>query len=258
VVELSKSIAFPFRDPHWLPRVLLGGTLKGLAELLALPLVFAIGRRGFHFSLRFENLALIALALSLPLRFILLGYFRRLIKGTCDPTLPGLPAWDEFGNDLIGGIKLTLVAIAVFLPTIAVLVLMTLFLSSSAQGLTPLVILLLAPPLVGLTLFYLPAALVTAISTGDLAAAFDVKRVFARIGQNLGFYLLAFLITVTAKILSQVGLIVCCIGVFFTGFLADLITAHVFASVFLDEPRGPISLQIDPPFMPPPLPTAQA
>lgn len=249
-MELSKSIGFPFRDPHWMPRALLGGFFRGVSEILALPLVFAIGRHGFHLSWRSNSLVLFALALSIPFRLIILGYFRRIVRGASNHSLPGLPPWDQFGDDLIGGIRLFFVSVALFLPTIAFLILTTLFVGTSTPNFTPLILILFAIPMVGLTLFYLPAALVLAISSGDLTAAFDLKRVFSKIGQNLGFYLIAFLITVAAKILSQVGLILCCVGVFFTGFLADVITAHVFASVFAETQDDSTSHALQPPEIP--------
>jgi hypothetical protein len=233
VSELGASFSFPFRHPAWLGRVLMGAALEVVPLLLALPVILSTVRMRHHFPWHMLAVLPLAALVGLVCRFLVLGYLRRTANGILDGTADGLPAWDRPAEDVVEGLKLWLVSVALFLPAIGVtagLTLLVMALTSPAMAWLPLVV--LGPPAVLITLLYLPAGLLTTIAEGDAFAAFDFERVAETIGRVLGPYSLAFLVAMAAEIIAQFGLLICCVGIFATRFAAHCVAVHVFATAY--------------------------
>lgn len=231
--DLSHSFAAPFGHPAWLRRVLAGAALEALPVLLFLPTLAALAGHGH----RHPPLALLPLAgtVALAARFLVLGYLRRVALDALGGESAGLPPWDRPAEDIVEGLKLWLVAAALWLPAAAVtagLALLVMSLTNTAMAWLPLII--VGPPAALATVVYLPAGLLSAIAGRNMAAAFDVDRVAAAIGRNLGPYLLAFLIALAAEIVAQLGLILCCVGIFATRFVAHCVAVYAFATAYRD------------------------
>ncbi len=231
--ELGASFAYPFRHPAWLGRIVVGAALEVVPILLFLPTLMNLSH-GWH-RLRFTHLAVLPLAIvaALACRFLVLGYLRRAVKGILDGTGQGLPAWDRMGEDLVEGLGLWLVSLVLFLPALGVTAALTLLivaLTSPAMAWLPVV--LVGLPAVFVTLLYLPAALLATVADNQLAAAFAFDRVTGTIGRAFGPYALAFLIAIGAEIIAQLGLLVCCVGIFATRFAAHCVAVHAFALAF--------------------------
>jgi hypothetical protein len=237
VIDIGTSVAFPFRDPAWPHRVLVGAVLEVVPMILVLPVLVSIPnlpRRPHPGVLAFIPLAA---AVGLASRFIVLGYLRRLSLAVLGGTPGGLPAWDRMIDDLLHGLKLWFVGVALFLPAIAVMTgLALLAMVVVSPGAAWLVAVLVGIPSALLTLLYLPAALVATVSAGSYAAAFEVERVLARIGKIAGAYALAFLVTIAAEIFAQLGLLAFCVGILATRFIAHCVAVHAFSSAWLVEP----------------------
>ena len=231
--ELGASFSFPFRHPSWLGRVLIGAVLEVMPVLLVLPIVLAALRLRHHFPWQaFAVLPLVVLV-ALVCRFLVLGYLRRTAKGVLDGSLDGLPAWDRPAEDIVEGLKLWLVSVALFLPAVGVtagLTLLVMALTSPAIAWLPIVV--LGPPALLITLIYLPAGLLATVAEGDAFAAFDFERVAETIGRAFGPYALAFLVAIAAEIIAQFGLLICCVGIFATRFAAHCVGVHVFAMAY--------------------------
>jgi hypothetical protein len=239
MAELGRSLGSPFRDPAWPARTLVGAALEIMPFLVVAPLVVRLLRGGY--PLRSRDLALLGIAgiLTLLCRWIEIGYLRRLMLGVVGGGADTLPRWDRLLSDLAEGFKLSLVALGLFLPAVgaaAALALIAAALGGARLAWVPVVLVL--PPLVLAIFAYMPAALTTAIATGDLGAAFDVQRVIDSIQRWPTRYALAFVISLMALLLAQLGFLVLCVGVFATRFLANCIAAHAFASAYRDA-RGP-------------------
>jgi hypothetical protein len=234
VSDLSDSFAAPFRHPAWLRRVLVGAALEGLPVLLVLPTLVGLLGHG-HRRLPHPSLALLPLAVlvALAARFLVLGYLRRVALDALEGGSAGLPPWDRPAEDLVEGLKLWLVAMALWLPAVAVtagLALLVMSLSNTAMAWLPVI--LVGPPAALATILYLPAGLLSAIAGRNAAHAFDVDRVAAAIGRNLGPYLLAFLIAIAAEIVAQFGLFLCCVGILATRFAAHCVGVYAFATAY--------------------------
>jgi hypothetical protein len=236
MADLGRSLGSPFRGPAWPARTVVGAALEIAPFLVALPFLLRFLHRGFHFRAREAALLGLASLLALLCRWIEIGYLRRLTQGVLAGTDDALPRWDRFGEDLLEGFKLWLVTIGVFLPVIgaaAALAFTTAALGAPRLAWIPVALVL--PPLALLTMFYLPAALLTAVATNDLGSAFDVARVFAVIGRWPSRYLLAFVVALMALLLAQLGFVLLCVGVFATRFLAGCIAVHAFASAYAES-----------------------
>jgi len=240
MAELGSSLASPFRDPAWPARTLVGAALEILPVLFVAPLIVRLLHGGYRLRSREAALLGIAALVALLCRWIEIGYLRRLALAVLAGADNVLPRWDRFRSDLAEGFKLSLVTLGLFLPavgTATALALTAAALGAARLAWVPVVVVM--PVLALLTLLYLPAALLTAIATGDLGAAFAAGNVLRFIERWPSRYALAFVITLMALLLAQLGFVLLCIGVFATRFLANCIGVHAFASAYRDA-RGPV------------------
>ncbi len=231
--DLGASFAYPFRHPAWFGRVLVGAVLDLVPIVLLLPLLVNLVRHSRPFGGAAAALLVPAAVLGLAGRILVFGYLARAAREVLDGTSTGLPAWDRMTEDFVEGLKLGLIAVALWLPAVAVtagLALLVMALTSPAFACLPVV--LVGPPALLLTFAYLPAGLLTAVSDGEMASAFDFDRVTETVGRAFGPYALAFLLAFGAEIFAQLGLILCCVGIFLTRFIAHCVTVHAFASAY--------------------------
>ncbi len=233
MVDFAPSVALPFRGPNWLQRNLVGALLELLPALVAIPLALRAARHGLPWPGTIPSALFLAATLSLACRFVVLGYLRRVAKGVLEGTLDELPAWDQLGTDFVEGFKLWLTAVGLFVPAVG-LVAAGVFLVVAAAGSSSawIPVAILAPPLVLTTLFFLPVSLLAAVARDDVAAAFDVAANARRLGTGMGAYLLAFLVALMAEIVAQLGLLLCCVGIVLTRFVAHCVVVHAFATAY--------------------------
>lgn len=239
-MEFGRSFSYPFARPTWVLRTLVGAALEVVPMLLVFPIVVGSIRAGHFRPVHIPALALAAL-LALVCRFVVLGYLRRVALDGLGGDREGLPPWDRFGEDLIEGMKLWLVSLGLVLPALGITASFAfLFRAMGSAELALIPVLVLLPPLLLATVFYLPAAVMATIAEGEMTAAFDAAKVGGVISRAVGPYLLAFLIAIAAEILAQLGLLLLCVGIFATRFLAHCLVAHAFGSVYrLGAPRSP-------------------
>jgi hypothetical protein len=234
-VGVGSSFSFIFQHPSWPGRVLIGGFLELFPLLVVVPGMLALTHSTRHLRPSLLIAGLLAAGLALLCRWIQLGYMRRIAAEVMAGREAGLPAWDRFETDLTEGLKLWLVSIGLMLPVLGIAA--SLLLLFGAVGLRPLgwVLALLTLPVAGAaTLFYLPAALLATVAEGTLVAAFDLSSVAARLGRVFAPYLLAVLVAFATEVLAQLGLLLACVGIFFTRFVAHCIAVHAFASAWAD------------------------
>jgi hypothetical protein len=213
--DFLRPFVFLFDDPRWLPKVLIGGAFFLLATIL----------------------------IGIP---FLLGYFAKVTRNVIAGEPQPLPEWVDLGELFSEGLVLLLVGVIYLLP---VAILSTLIaIPAAITGASDQAairdaggaIFGCASCIVSMLSFavslLLPAAMLMVITTRQLGAAFDFKRMWAFISANIGNYLLALLTQIIASILSAAGLILLCIGVVFTQFWASVVTAHAFGQVYRASP----------------------
>ncbi|HJW94795.1 MAG TPA: DUF4013 domain-containing protein [Thermoanaerobaculia bacterium] len=210
--DFVKPFAFVFEDARWINKVLIGGIFQLLSALLV----------GIPF---------------------LLGYLAQLVRNVvANATLP-LPEWDDLGEMFNEGLRLIGVAIVYFLPLLAILAMIMIpmiVVTAAAShhnddfdpgGLFACVWCLFLP----LTLVYaiwMPAALMYAIVEQRFGAAFEFARIWRFISNNVGNYLLAVVVMFVARFASGFGIVLFCVGIFFTVFWAMCVTFYAFAQTW--------------------------
>ncbi|HZJ03567.1 MAG TPA: DUF4013 domain-containing protein [Thermoleophilia bacterium] len=83
----------------------------------------------------------------------------------------------------------------------------------------------------------LPAALIRFAATDSFGSFFDFSEILAFIQSNSSNYILAVVLTLVAGFLSMFGLILLVVGVVFTIMWSALVMAHLYGSVWANQPR---------------------
>jgi len=214
-VDLGRCFTFVPEDPEWVTKILVGGLFTLLsAVLVGIPFV--------------------------------LGYWGRTLRNVVAGQPRPLPPWDDLGGIFSDGLRL----LGVYL--VYTLGLATALAALSCVLLAPLVALghvgslddgpgALFGALGGLgslffgtvavvvslaALVYLPAALARAALRDSFSEGFSWREITAFIQANLGNYALALVIYLLASLLSQLGMVLCCVGIFPLGFWSYLILAY--------------------------------
>lgn len=206
--DLGKAFTFSFQDPRWLEKVLIGG-LFWIATLLLF---------GW---------------------FFILGYMARIVRNLAAGVDDRLPEWDDLGEMFTEGLKLFIVAFVWYLPIVLVMVPLMIWaivfdefgsprLSEMFAGCMVLTIV----PLALLISFVLPAALVRAAVHRSVGAGLAVGPVFAFVRDNFVNFLLAFIVYLVANFIGQMGIVIFCIGVFFTSFWGMAVAAHAYGQAW--------------------------
>ena len=210
-VDFGRSFSFVTEDPEWVKKILIGGA-------------FAV-----------------ACLLLVGVPFVL-GYFSRTLRNVVAGEPRPMPEWDDLGGLFNEGLRLTAVYLLYTLGIVAVLAAfgcvltlpLTLLSGSGARpsealgllGGLGIVALYGVLMLVSLALaVYLPAALARSALRGTVADGFAWREVLGFIQANLGNYLLTLVIYLLASFLSQLGMVLCCVGIFPAAFWGYMVLA---------------------------------
>jgi len=210
-VDFGRSFTFVTEDPEWVKKILIGG-LFAIACLLLVGVPFV------------------------------LGYFSRTLRNVVAGEPRPMPEWEDLGGLFSEGLRLTAVYLLYTLGIVAVLAAFGCVLAlpltllsgsggrpSEALGLLGglgIVALYGVLMLVSLALaVYLPAALARSALRGTVADGFAWREVLGFIQANLGNYLLTLVIYLLASFLSQLGMVLCCVGIFPAAFWGYMVLA---------------------------------
>jgi hypothetical protein len=205
VFDPTDAIKWPFDDPDWVKKTLLGALFWFLGA----------------FSILF---------LFIPL-FIFLGYQVRIARQQRDhPGRRPMPEWDDFGTLIKDGF---LLFIAVLLPPLLVGMVVALIIGvvvaaavastgggRGGGGPPPVLILgVIGLELGGIVLallysYLLPAILMEYLETGSAAASFRVGEIWRRV--TTVDYLILFVCDMAVGMLGGMGVLLCYVGAFIT------------------------------------------
>jgi Protein of unknown function (DUF4013) len=209
--DFVKPFGFVFQDPRWLNKVLIGG-------LFQIASVFIVGI------------------------FFVMGYCARLTRNVIAGMESPLPEWDDLGEYFVEGLRLFCVVLVYAVPLAilaAVVFIPAAIMSSSSHdvaqnlggGMMACAWCLFFPISLVMAV-YLPAALLFSVVERSFGAAFEFGRILRFIRDNAANYILAFVVYMIARFAVPLGLIIFCIGVFFTGFWALLVATFAFAQAY--------------------------
>lgn len=220
-MDIGKAIGFVFEDKDWITKVLIGALITFLWFLI------------------------------LPW-FLLFGYSlevtKRVIRGDPEP----LPPWTELGDLFVKGVMVVIIGIVYALPIIILNLCATpvwiVFGNQSGNA---------AEAINGLTSFgvsclsilwgivmsvVLPAALARFADTGELRDAFQFGDILRFVQDNLGTYVVVFLVVWVANLIAGViGSAACFIGLFFTTPILYMFQGHLYGQAYL-KAQGEVTL----------------
>jgi len=224
-IDFGRSFTFVTEDPEWVKKVLIGG-------------VFTL-----------------ACVLLVGVPFVL-GYFSRTLRNVAAGAARPMPDWDDLGGLFGEGLRLTAVYLLYSLGVLAVvalpagaLLVPAMLLSGSGSGSSEAVAALGALGIVafyGLVILfslalavYLPAALARSALRGTVADGFAWREILGFIHANLGNYLVTLVIYLLASFLSQLGFLLCCVGVFPAAFWGYMVLAGALGQTIRMSPVAP-------------------
>jgi hypothetical protein len=182
-----------------------------------------------------------------------MGYYFRLLQRSARGQEPVLPEWSDFGGLLLDGLRslcFHVAHLAVFFGPVA---LFGFVLHVAGAALDPeeltrtfdrqLALGLLVVCFYGFVLLlvlvlvvYLPAARARFAATDSFAAGFDVAANLAFIHRNVLNYVLAYVLFVVANALSNLGYLLCCVGVIPAALWAGAVLAWAEGQVVYNDP----------------------
>ena len=158
------------------------------------------------------------------------------VKNVMDGDPKPLPDWADLGSKFTKGLMLSLIILIYSLPIIFVSCLswMAAIVAGDSDAIGAFVACVnCLSGLWGLLMaVVVPAATIQYAITGEFMSGFRFGEIFSFITNNLANYIIAFLLAMLANFISGFGLIICGVGVFFTGFWASLVQAHLFGQVY--------------------------
>ena len=193
-MNIERSFSFAFKSKGGVGKLLLGGVFT----LLFFTVFFA---------------------------FVVMGYLMRVMCEALEGRDGKLPDWKELGRLFNEGMMPMLVALGWASPIIALFVLVQVL--TAALGLNLWVLLGYVGLEIVLSVLFsmiLPLALMRLAIKRSLKAAFDIGQMLEFIRRNKGTFFTAWALTYAAGAVASVGFVAFGVGVFFTMFIANVIS----------------------------------
>ena len=216
--DFARPFQYLMGDPAWLKKVLLGGLF------ILIPIIGP---------------------------FVLMGYSIRIMRQVADGNDAALPEWDQFGDDLVTGLKAFVVVLGWIAPGLIIYIGATIVGIGVAAAMgnhandnpLPGLVMMggtcLGFPLLGLGALLSPIGVLRFADTGELGAGFRFGEIFGFIKNNFVNILLAIVVSMLSGFVAQFGIILCLIGVIFTAAAATMIRSHAWGQVLrLDRARN--------------------
>jgi hypothetical protein len=221
-LDFARAFRFVVEDPDWIKKILIGGAFTLLsAVLIGTPFVG--------------------------------GYFVRLVRNVARGEERPLPEWDDLGGLFMDGLRAVAVYFvyvvgAMILPvTLGGILLLVIAGASSTGGSAGDVVGGMAAfGMVGVyaiggllmlvLMLYVPAALLRFVLYDRVSAAFEPREVIGIIQRNLASYFLALVLYLVSNMASQLGVVLCCVGVFPLAFWSFCILGWGLGEVARRDP----------------------
>ena len=208
-MDYGKSFSFVFDDEEWVQKILIGGILS------LIPIV----------------------------NLVAIGYGLKVLKNVAAGMEKPLPDWDDFGDYFVKGLVSSLGSVVWALPVIGVSIFIWVVSAVTGYDMDPQYVswpvqcclsgLGCLSGLYGLLMWAVMPAVITQYAvTGEFGAMFRFGKIYKYITANIGPYIIALLLGIVAMFIAGFGLILCIIGVAFTGFWASLVSNHLLGEVY--------------------------
>lgn len=223
-IDLGRAFRFVVEDPDWIKKILIGGVFTLLSGVLV-GAVFVVG-----YGVRLT---------------------RRVAAGDPRP----LPEWEDLGGMFGEGLRGLAIYLVYVLPVAIVPMAFAVALAMAGAGLSGapgardasdalgalaavgLMVVYAVTAILMLALaLYVPAAMARFVMLDRLSAGFEVRENLAFIRRNLGNYAMALLLYLLASFASQLGILLCCVGIFPASFWAVCILFWALGEVVRRDP----------------------
>jgi hypothetical protein len=200
-MDLERSCTFAFKAPGAWGKLVLGGVFTAL-----------------FFTVFFA--------------FVVMGYLMRVLCDALEGRDATLPEWKGLGRLFNEGLMPMLISLAWAGPLIALAVVEQVLNVAANLSLGPLIQLPLALAWTVVMSVTLPVALIRFAIKGSMRSAFEIGRIVGFVRNNPGTYLTAWAIALVVGVMSGLGFIALGVGVFFTTFVANVVTVHLYAQAY--------------------------
>jgi hypothetical protein len=207
-VDLGRAITYVFQDSQWVKKVVIGG------------LLFFIPIIGW---------------------LIIGGYWLRVIRQVAQGSDVPLPEWDDFGGDLVRGLKGLVVSTVWSLPVIVLTGCVGLLSavggsaeSDAAAGLATIIALAgncLTFLLSFVVAFFQPLFFSRLAVSEQIGQALAFSAIFGEVQGRFVDLLLVLIVAFAISLVAGFGILLCLIGVLFTSFLGTTMTCHLYGQV---------------------------
>ncbi len=216
-MDIGRALTYFSEDERWVEKTAIGAGLLLISTLLSIALIGVLGY------------------------FILFGYLVRLLQNVRDEVQPVLPEWDQWGDDLVRGVKLACVYLVWALPLILVsvpLFIIGIVISERASygdsdlGAPFILCSICLQFLIGLAYIVFQPGFTIAFARNEVIGdGLQVSEIWEWTRDNIGNVVIVAILTVIASLIimtvgSIVGLILCVIGVVVTLPLSLLIVSY--------------------------------
>jgi len=211
--DIALAFKFPFRDPNWVSKMLLGSLFEFFGILL-------IGE------------------------FFIIGYQIEVMKRVVRQEENPLPDWGRLSEKFLTGLKLVIVSVIYFLPILIIFLPVLFFWFASgilqreeAAALGSFAFLMVVfLVVIPYSLFFsilLPIIYLRYALTDRIGEALNVPAVLRFFQQNWGNVVILALIMLGVNFLAVFGVLFCVVGIFLTSFYAKLVFAHLTGQLYL-------------------------
>jgi hypothetical protein len=223
-IDLGRAFRFVIEDPDWIKKILIGGVFTLLSGVLV-GAVFVV------------------------------GYAVRLIRRVAAGDPRPLPEWDDLGGMFGLGLRGLAIYLVYVLPVAIVPMAFAVVVAMAGAGLSGapgagdasetlgalaavglMAVYAVTAILMLVLALYVPAALARFAVLDRVSAGFEIGENIAFIRRNLGNYAMAMLLYLLASFASQLGVLLCCVGLFPASFWAVCILCWALGEVVRRDP----------------------
>jgi hypothetical protein len=213
--DLGKAFTFPFKDPNWIVKFLIGA-------VFALLSIFLVGV------------------------FFLVGYFIQVTQRVMSRDPQPLPDWSNIGTKFVLGFKFCVVYFIYLLPIfVLALPMIVLGIAGEVSGEDDLVALITLVYSFAYTLIVIPYGLALTVlipiiiyrfaERARISDALDLTAIVREFKLNWQNTVIVALIAMGVQSFAGVGMALFIVGVFFTTMYAYLVSAYLTGALYLER-----------------------